>query len=38
VADIETFGKLLAQTKKDKRILLLVQRGSNSRYVVIKNK
>jgi hypothetical protein len=34
---METFGKLLAQTKDDKRILLLAQRGSNSRYVVIKN-
>jgi serine protease Do len=37
VSDMETFGKLLAQTKDDKRILLLAQRGSNSRYVVIKN-
>lgn len=37
VLDMETFGKLLAQAKNDKRILLLVQRGSNSRYVVIKN-
>ncbi len=38
VTDIDSFGKLLAQTRKDKRILLLVQRGSHSRYVVIKNK
>lgn len=38
VTDMEIFGKLLAQTKNDKRILLLVQRGSHSRYVVIKNK
>ncbi len=38
VVDMKTFGKLLAQTKNDRRILLLVQRGASSRYVVIKNK
>ncbi|MEN8258685.1 MAG: DegQ family serine endoprotease [Thermodesulfobacteriota bacterium] len=38
VTDMETFSKLLAQTKKAKRILLLAQRGPHSRYVVIKNK
>ncbi len=38
VVDMESFAKLLAQAKGDKRILLLVQRGAHSRYVVIKNK
>jgi serine protease Do len=37
VTDMASFGKLLAQAKEDKRILLLVQRGPHSRYVVIKN-
>lgn len=38
VTNIKSFGKQLAQSKNDKRILLLAQHGSNSRYVVIKNK
>jgi serine protease Do len=37
ITDMESFGKLLAQSKNATRILLLVQRGPNSRYVVIKN-
>jgi serine protease Do len=38
VTDMETFAKLLDQSKADQRILLLVQRGASSRYVVLKTK
>ncbi|MDR9500193.1 MAG: DegQ family serine endoprotease [Desulfurivibrionaceae bacterium] len=38
VTDMETFARLLAQSKADQRILLLVQRGASSRYVVLKTK